>query len=90
MGHVHGSSTVCTRYILKIPSKNEPLNAPAAKLLQFSPWGPSYEGLRAFMDTISVAGGLGREAIEIGFWHSPRLYLLVGAIGRRHPIAPPW
>lgn len=44
-------------------------NCKADSLLQVSSWETKSNNLRAFMDKISVEGGLGNEAIEIGLWH---------------------
>jgi hypothetical protein len=43
-------------------------------ILQNSPWETKPDNLRAFMNTINVAGGLGNEAIEIGLWHADQEY----------------
>ena len=40
------------------------------KLLQASPWETKADNLRIFMDTIQPEGGMGNEAIEIGFQHA--------------------
>lgn len=40
------------------------------ELLQVSSWETKAENLRAFMNRISVSGGLGNEAIEVGLWHA--------------------
>jgi hypothetical protein len=47
-------------------------NCNADQILCFSPWSSRPDELRTFMDSISVAGGLGNEAVEIGFWHCNR------------------
>jgi len=39
-------------------------------LLQFSPWETNPDNLRKFLDSISVSGGLGHEAIEVGLAHA--------------------
>jgi GTPase SAR1 family protein len=39
-------------------------------LLQHSSWESKPENLRAFMENVNVAGGMGNEAIEIGFAHA--------------------
>ena len=39
------------------------------EILQKSTWESKPEHLKAFMDSIQVSGGLGNEAVEIGFAH---------------------
>ncbi len=39
-------------------------------ILEYSPWESKSENLRKFMDKIGPSGGIGNEAIEIGFWHA--------------------
>lgn len=38
-------------------------------ILQSSPWASREEDLRFFIDSISVSGGEGNEAVEVGLWH---------------------
>lgn len=38
-------------------------------LLQYSPWAARPVDLEKFIDSISVNGGQGNEAIEVGLWH---------------------
>jgi len=44
-------------------------NSTADRILQFSGWYTNPDNLRQFMENISVEGGWGNEAIEVGFWH---------------------
>lgn len=44
-------------------------NSRPESILQFSPWESQPHKLEAFMNTISVDGGWGNEAVEIGLWH---------------------
>jgi hypothetical protein len=45
-------------------------NSPSEELLQASSWEMKPENLKKFMETISVSGGWGDEAVEIGLWHA--------------------
>ncbi|CAF3824593.1 unnamed protein product [Rotaria sp. Silwood1] len=42
------------------------------KILEVSSWETKASHLRAFMNTIGPEGGMGEEAIEIGFWHAAK------------------
>jgi hypothetical protein len=44
-------------------------SSPAEHLLQYSGWASKPSELVDFMDGIRPAGGMGNEAIEVGFWH---------------------
>jgi hypothetical protein len=39
-------------------------------LLECSPWSSDAETLKRFLDPITISGGQGNEAMEIGFWHA--------------------
>ena len=39
-------------------------------ILQNSSWESRAERLKTFMDGIGVSGGMGNEAVEIGFQHA--------------------
>jgi len=45
-------------------------NVDHSLLLQHSPWESKAENIKKFMDCIRTDGGLGNEAIEIGFQHA--------------------
>jgi len=44
-------------------------NTRAEQILQASTWESKPENLVLFMKSISVEGGMGKEAIELGLWH---------------------
>jgi uncharacterized membrane protein len=47
-------------------------NTGKGELFQCSKWTSDVNDLTTFMESVDVAGGAGREAIEIGMWHANR------------------
>ncbi len=47
-------------------------SSPVDLLLQSSAWESKPNKLKAFMDQITVSGGIDNEAIEVGFQHARR------------------